>query len=149
MQIRRPESRRHRSHLLVEERLSLRHQFTERLRVTIRHILDGTIHDLQVILTQGLMLCTLRISAGERVGFVQVRQDPDCILFRTEVCKDPVQVFLHIEGAYLDLITIEGHQIGFDTKGTGLIQTTTTATGTEFTHIGDIHLTQCVEVQII
>ena len=149
MEFRRPKSRRHRSHLLVKECLGLCHESAQRFGITLRHILDGSIHYLQIIFSQGLMLCTLRITIRERIGFIQVREDFDGIFLSTEIGKHPVQMLLDVQRAHLYLITIECHQVGLDTKGTGLIQTTTTTTGTEFTDIGNIHLTQCVEVQII
>ena len=95
------------------------------------------------------MLRTFRITVRERIGLVEVGKDLDGILLSTEVGKNPVEMFLDIQGAHLDLIAIEDHEVGLDTKGTGLVQTTTTTGGTQFAQIGDIHLAQCVEVQII
>ena len=58
-------------------------------------------------------------------------------------------MLLDIERAHLDLVAIEGHQVRLHAKGTGLVETAATATGTEFAQIGDIHLAQGVEVEII
>ena len=95
------------------------------------------------------MLRPFRIGIRKWIGFVQVRKNTDGVLLCAEVGKDPIEMFLHIEGTHLNLVTIEGHQVGFDTEGTGLIQTTTTATGAQFTKIGDVHLAQRVQIEII
>ena len=95
------------------------------------------------------MLCPLRLAVREGIGLIQVRKDTDGVLLGTEISKDPVEMFLDIEGTYLNLITIESHQIRLDSESTGLVKTTTTAGGAEFAKIGDVHLTQSIEVEII
>ena len=111
--------------------------------------MDGTIDDVEVLLSEGLMLRTLGIGRGEGIGLVQVGEDPDGVLLGTEVGKDPVEVFLHIQRTHLYLVAIEGHQIRLHAKGTSLIQTSTTTTGPQFPHIGDVHLAKGVQIQII
>ena len=95
------------------------------------------------------MLCPLSIGAGEWVCLVQVGEDFDGILLSTKVGKDPVEMFLHIERAHLNLISVESHQIRLHTECAGLVQTSATATGTKFAHIGDIHLAQRIQIEII
>ena len=95
------------------------------------------------------MLGLLGLVAGEGIGLVQIGKDLDSVFLSTEVGKDPVEMLLDIERAHLDLVAIEGHQVRLHAKGTGLVETAAAAAGTEFTQIGDIHLTQGVEVEII
>ena len=107
------------------------------------------IDNLKVILSQGLMLSAFGIAIGEGVSLVQVGKDLDGVLLCAQVGKHPVEMLLHIQRTDLDLITVERHQVWFHTKSTGLIQTTATATGTQLTQVGDIHLTQGIQVQTI
>ena len=95
------------------------------------------------------MFRTVCICRGEGIGLVKIRKDLNSIFLGTEVGKDPVEMFLHIERTYLNLIAIEGHEVRLDAKSTSLIQTTTAAAGTKFAQIGDVHLTKGVQVQII
>ena len=140
---------RHRCHLCIEERLSLCHQTSQSLGIALRHALDGAIDQIEVFLTQCLMFRAFRITVREGIGLVKVREDLDGILLRTEVREDPVEMFLDIQRAHLDLIAIEGHEVGFDTEGTGLVETSTTAGRAQLTQVGDVHLAQRVEVEII
>ena len=149
MEFWRPEGRGHRSHLGIKQGLSLGHQPAKRLCVTFSHELDSTFYDIQVLFTQRLMLSPFCVGIRKGISLVQVGEDLDRILFCTQVGKHPIQMLLHIQGAHFDLITVESHQIGFYTKSTSLIQTSAAATGTEFAHIGDIHLAQRVEIEII
>ena len=149
IQLGRLQGGRHGSHLTVEECLGLGHQTSQRLGIALGHKADGAVDNLKVFLTQRLVLLPLGLGGGEGIGLVQVGQYLDSILLGTEVGKYPVEVFLHVERAHLDLIAVEGHEVRLHTEGTGLVQTATTATGTEFTHIGDIHLAQGIEVEII
>ena len=95
------------------------------------------------------MLRTFRVAIGEGISLVEVGEDLDGILLGTKIGKHPVEMFLDIQRTYLDLIAIEGHEIRFHTKGTGLVQTSTTTGGAQLTQIGDVHLAQGVEVEII
>ena len=143
------ESLRHRGHLGIEEGFSLGHQPTQSFCIALCHALDGAIHQFEVLLTQRLMLRPFGIAIGEGIGLVEVGEDLDGVFLGTEVGKDPVEMFLDIEGTHLDLIAIEGHEVGLDTEGTGLVETTTTTGGAQFAQIGDVHLAQRVEVEMI
>ena len=145
----RPEGRRHRHHLLIEERFRLCHQPSQRLCIPLRHILDGTMDDIEVLLSESLVLSTVCIGRREGIGLVQVGEDLDGVLLGTEIGKDPIEMCLHIERTHLNLIAVEGHQIRLHAKGTSLIQTSTAATGPQLPHIGDVHLAKSVQVQII
>ena len=95
------------------------------------------------------MQVLLSFGSSKGVCLVQVSQNLDGILLGTQVGKDPVELFLDVQRLHLNLITVEGHQIGLHSEGTGLVQSSATARGTQFAHIGDIHLAQCIKVQII
>ena len=133
IQLGRLQGGRHGSHLTVEECLGLGHQTSQRLGITFGHKADGAVDNLKVFLTQCLVLLPLGLGGGEGIGLVQVGQYLDSILLGTKVGKDPVEMFLDIQRAHLDLIAVEGHEVGLHTEGTGLVETSATATGTQLT----------------
>ena len=95
------------------------------------------------------MLRTLRITIREGISLVEIGENLNGILLGTQIGKHPVEMLLDIQRAHLDLIAIKSHEIGLHTKGTGLVQTATTAGSAQLTQIGDVHLAQRIEVQII
>ena len=95
------------------------------------------------------MLRTIGISRREGIGLVEVRQNLNRVLLCAEIGKNPVEMFLHIERAHFDLIAIECHQVGLHTKGASLVESPTATTGAQLTQIGDVHLAEGVQVQII
>ena len=149
MELGRPQGRRHRRHLRVEEGLGLGHQPAQGLHLAFCHVADGTVYDVEVLLAEGLVLSTVGIGRGKRVGLVQVGEDLDSVLLGTEVGKDPIKVLLHIQRAHLDLITVEGHQIRLHAEGAGLVETSTAARCAQLAQVGNVHLAQGVQIQII
>ena len=135
----RNESGRHWCHLGIEKSLCLGHQTTQSFCITFCHILDGAVYNVEVLLSQSFMFCTLGISCGEGIGLVQIGQDLDSVFLGTQIGKDPEKMFPHVKGANLNLIAIERHQVWLHTESTGLIQTTTAAASSQFSQIGDIH----------
>ena len=139
----------HRGHVAVEECLGLGHEGAKLLDLTFGHVLDGAVDNLLVEFAQSLMLALLHLVGGEGVAAVQVAQDAHRVLLGTEVSKDPVERLLHVEGLYLDLVAVEGHEVGLHAEGAGLVQTSAARRCAQLAHVGDVHLAQRVEVQII
>ncbi len=102
-----------------------------------------------VPLAQSLVQIFLGLVGSKRISLVQVRQYPDGILLGAKVGKDPVELLLHIERPDLNLVTVEGHQIGLHAKGTRLVQTSAAARRAELAQIGNVHLAQCIQVEMI
>ena len=139
----------HRGDLGIEKGLGLGHQPTQSFGITGGHALDGLVDQSEVLLTQSVVLGLFLRIRREGIGLVQVGENAYRVFLGTEVGKYPVEVLLHIQRTNLNLVAIEGHQVGLHTKGTGLVQTTATARRAQLAQIGDVHLTQRVQIQMI
>ena len=149
MQFRSPQGRRQRSYVAVEIILGFRHQLSQFLGISLCHVLDSPVHYLVVPFAQRPVQSLLSLVRCEGIGLVQVRQDADSVFLGTQVGKHPIEGLFHIERLHLYLVTVESHEVGLHTESTRLVQTTATRRGAQLAQIGDVHLAQCVQVQII
>ena len=137
------------SHLFIKYLFSFCHQHTKTLNLALSHKLNSTIDNILIMSSQCIMQLLFALIGGKRIGFIQVGQNLNGILFTTKVSEDPIKRLLDIQGLNLDLIAIELHQTRLHTEGTCLIQTSTTRRGTQLTYISDIHLAHGVQIQVI
>ena len=135
--------------MTVEQVFSLGHQLSQLLHLALGHVLYGAVNDVLVQLSKRLMLALLFLVRGKRVAAVQVTQNLHRVLFPAKVGKDPVKRFLNIKRTHLHLITVEGHEVGLHAEGTSLIETAAPTRGAQLADVGNVHLAQCVQVEII